>query len=54
MNNSKFKGSMIAKSEKEVRWYMAVSLACGYAVSIFPLEEHTYRIEIFEFDEEDA
>jgi len=54
MKDSKFKGSMIVKSEKEARWYMAVSLASGYAVSIFPLEGHTYRIEIFTFDEEDA
>jgi len=47
MDRDKFKGHIFVKGENELCAFQTAALLCGYCISIFPLGNDEYRIEIF-------
>lgn len=45
--NSPFKGTLFVKGENELHAFQTAALVCGYCISIFPLGNDEYRLEIF-------
>lgn len=53
MIRDKFKGTIFVKGENELYAFQTAALMCKYCISIFPLGNDEYRIEIFVPGDED-
>lgn len=47
MDNSLFRWTIYVRNDNELHAFQTAALICGYSISIFPVDNGGYRIEIF-------
>ena len=47
MDNNLFRGTIYVRNNNELHAFQTAALICGYSISIFPIDNGGYRIEIF-------
>lgn len=47
MEKDLFRGTIYVRNDNELHAFQTAALICGYCVSIFPIENGEYRIEVF-------